>query len=52
MLTEKQKERYSRQIISPLIGEKGQEKLSKVSVLQIGAGDLVRLVPYTLQQRE
>lgn len=40
MLTEKQKERYSRQIISPLIGEKGQEKLSKVSVLQIGAGGL------------
>ncbi|MFX1553887.1 MAG: ThiF family adenylyltransferase [Promethearchaeota archaeon] len=40
MLTEKQKERYSRQIISPLIGEEGQEKLSKIKVLQIGAGGL------------
>lgn len=34
------KERYSRQIISPLIGEEGQEKLSKISVLQIGTGGL------------
>ncbi|MFX1444157.1 MAG: ThiF family adenylyltransferase [Promethearchaeota archaeon] len=40
MLTEEQKERYSRQIISPLIGEKGQQKLSNISVLQIGAGGL------------
>ena len=40
MLTEKQKERYSRQIISPSIGEEGQEKLSKLKVLQIGAGGL------------
>ena len=40
ILTEKQKERYSRQIISPLIGEKGQEKLSQIKVLQIGAGGL------------
>ncbi|MFX1311408.1 MAG: ThiF family adenylyltransferase, partial [Promethearchaeota archaeon] len=36
----KQKERYSRQIISPSIGENGQEKISKVKVLQIGAGGL------------
>ena len=40
ILTENQKERYHRQIISPLIGEEGQEKLSKISVLQIGAGGL------------
>jgi len=40
ILTEKQKERYSRQILSPLIGEKGQEKLSQIKVLQIGAGGL------------
>lgn len=40
MLDEKQKERYSRQIISPSIGEEGQEKISKIKVLQIGAGGL------------
>ncbi|MFX1385092.1 MAG: ThiF family adenylyltransferase [Promethearchaeota archaeon] len=40
ILKEEQKIRYSRQIISPLIGEEGQEKLSKISVLQIGAGGL------------
>ncbi|MFX1499906.1 MAG: ThiF family adenylyltransferase [Promethearchaeota archaeon] len=40
MLTEKQKERYSRQIISPFIGEEGQEKISKLKVLQIGCGGL------------
>ncbi|TFG09540.1 MAG: HesA/MoeB/ThiF family protein, partial [Promethearchaeota archaeon] len=33
-------ERYNRQIISPLIGDKGQEKLSNIRVLQIGAGGL------------
>jgi molybdopterin/thiamine biosynthesis adenylyltransferase len=40
ILSKNQKERYSRQIISPLIGEKGQEILSKIKVLQIGAGGL------------
>ena len=40
MLTKAQKERYNRQIISPSIGEKGQEKLSEIRVLQIGAGGL------------
>ena len=40
ILTEQQKERYSRQIKSPLIGEDGQEKLSKLKILQIGAGGL------------
>jgi len=33
-------ERYSRQIISPSIGEKGQEILSNLRVLQIGVGGL------------
>ncbi|MFX0165106.1 MAG: ThiF family adenylyltransferase [Candidatus Hodarchaeota archaeon] len=40
MLTERQKERYSRQIISPVIGEKGQEKISELKILQIGCGGL------------
>lgn len=40
MLNEKQKERYSRQILSSSIGEEGQKKIAKVKVLQIGAGGL------------
>ena len=40
MLTEKDKERYNRQIISPSIGEDGQEKLGETRILQIGAGGL------------
>ncbi len=39
-LSEEQKIRYARQLISPEIGEKGQEKLLKSKVLQIGAGGL------------
>ena len=40
IITERQKERYSRQILSPSIGEKGQEKIAKIRVLQVGAGGL------------
>lgn len=40
MLNEKQKERYSRQLLSERIGEEGQEKLGQTKVLQIGAGGL------------
>ncbi len=40
MLTKEERERYNRQIISPSIGEEGQEKLGKIRVLQIGAGGL------------
>ena len=40
MLTEEQKKRYSRQIISPSIGEEGQEKISNLRILQVGAGGL------------
>ena len=40
MLTKEDRERYNRQIISPSIGEEGQEKLGNVSILQIGAGGL------------
>ncbi|MFX1501224.1 MAG: ThiF family adenylyltransferase [Promethearchaeota archaeon] len=40
MLSKNQKERFSRQIISPLIGEDGQWKISQTKVLQIGCGGL------------
>lgn len=40
ILTEQQKQRYARQIISPYLGTEGQEKLSRIRVLQIGAGGL------------
>ena len=39
-LTDEQIERYSRQIILPEIGGKGQEKLLKAKVLIIGCGGL------------
>lgn len=39
-LTNEQIERYSRQILLPHVGGKGQEKLLKAKVLMIGAGGL------------
>jgi molybdopterin/thiamine biosynthesis adenylyltransferase/rhodanese-related sulfurtransferase len=39
-LTESQRDRYSRHILLPEIGEKGQEKLLKSRVLLLGAGGL------------
>lgn len=39
-LTEEQIERYSRQIILPDVGGKGQEKLLNAKVLIVGAGGL------------
>ncbi|MFH2094070.1 MAG: HesA/MoeB/ThiF family protein, partial [Bacteroidota bacterium] len=40
MLTESEKQRYSRHIVLPEIGIKGQEKLKKAKVLVVGAGGL------------
>jgi adenylyltransferase/sulfurtransferase len=40
LLTENEQERYFRQLIIPEIGEQGQEKLGKGSVVVIGAGGL------------
>jgi adenylyltransferase/sulfurtransferase len=39
-LNKEQRERYSRQIIMPEVGDKGQEKLLDSSVLVVGAGGL------------
>ncbi|MFA4967083.1 MAG: ThiF family adenylyltransferase, partial [Candidatus Margulisiibacteriota bacterium] len=39
-LSDKQIERYSRQILLPQVGGKGQEKLLSAKVLIIGAGGL------------
>src|SRR5712691_144945 len=40
MLTESERERYARHLVLPEIGEEGQEKLKRASVLVIGAGGL------------
>lgn len=40
MLTESERERYSRHLLLPEIGEEGQEKLKRASVLIVGAGGL------------
>ncbi len=40
MMTEDQKKRYSRHILIPEIGERGQQKLLDAKVLMIGAGGL------------
>jgi sulfur-carrier protein adenylyltransferase/sulfurtransferase len=40
MMTEEQKKRYSRHILIPEIGERGQQKLLDAKVLMIGAGGL------------
>jgi len=40
LLTEHESERYQRQLIIPEIGEQGQEKLKKSSVVVVGAGGL------------
>ncbi|MDH7500110.1 MAG: ThiF family adenylyltransferase, partial [candidate division NC10 bacterium] len=39
-LSPQQLERYSRQILLPQVGEKGQQKLSQAKVLLVGAGGL------------
>ncbi|HVU00970.1 MAG TPA: molybdopterin-synthase adenylyltransferase MoeB [Polyangiaceae bacterium] len=39
-LTESQRDRYSRHILLPEVGEKGQEKLLQAKVLLLGAGGL------------
>jgi len=40
MLTKSDRERYARHLVLPEIGEEGQEKLKRASVLIIGAGGL------------
>lgn len=47
-LTEEQIERYSRQIILPNVGGKGQERLLKAKVLVVGCGGLGSAVGYYL----
>ena len=40
MLTSSERSRYARHLILPQIGEEGQEKLKRASVLIVGAGGL------------
>jgi len=40
MLTPSDRERYARHLVLPEVGEEGQEKLKRASVLIIGAGGL------------
>ncbi len=39
-MTEEQKERYSRHIVMPEVGEEGQKKINKARVILVGAGGL------------
>ncbi len=48
MLTDWQKERFNRQIVIPLVGEAGQEKLLAARVLVVGLGGLGSPVAYYL----
>lgn len=48
MLSEDQKRRYRRQLILPEIGEEGQKKLGKASVLIVGLGGLGSISSYYL----
>ena len=50
-LTPYQVKRYSRHIIMPQVGSKGQRKLLDAKVLIIGAGGLGPLYRYTLLWR-
>jgi sulfur-carrier protein adenylyltransferase/sulfurtransferase len=47
-LTEAQRDRYSRHLLLPEVGEKGQEKLLKARVLCLGAGGLGSPAAYYL----
>lgn len=46
-MTESQKERYKRHLMLEDVGEEGQERLLRASVLVIGAGVLARLIAFT-----
>ena len=52
VFTPEQARRYSRHIIMPQIGGKGQRRLLDAKVLLIGAGGWVRLLPCIWRRRE